>query len=71
MIITHTFNPSIDITYNVEQLQLGTYTDLFQTIKNSGRKRVECFQSVIAAQADLSSYLFGWRKWPMDRKTTE
>src|SRR5699024_1788415 len=58
MIITHTFNPSIDITYNVEQLQLGNVHGPVQTIKNAGGKGLNVSKVLLQLGADLKAHTY-------------
>lgn len=58
MIITHTFNPSIDITYNVEQLQLGNVHRPVQTIKNAGGKGLNVSKVLLQLGADLKAHTY-------------
>lgn len=58
MIITHTFNPSIDITYNVEQLKLGDVHRPVQTIKNAGGKGLNVSKVLLQLGADLRAHTY-------------
>src|SRR5699024_11342376 len=58
MIITHTFNPSIDITYNVEQLQLGNVHRPVQIIKNAGGKGLNVSKVLLQLGADLKAHTY-------------
>ncbi|MES3714474.1 1-phosphofructokinase family hexose kinase [Staphylococcus ureilyticus] len=58
MITTHTFNPSIDITYNVEQLQIGKVHRPFQSIKNAGGKGINVSKVLVQLGADLRAHTY-------------
>lgn len=58
MIITHTFNPSIDITYNVEQLKIGKVHRPVQTIKNAGGKGINVSKVLAQLGADLRAHTY-------------
>ncbi|MBO1217452.1 1-phosphofructokinase family hexose kinase [Staphylococcus nepalensis] len=73
MITTHTFNPSIDITYNVEQLQIGKVHRPFQSIKNAGGKGINVSKVLVQLGADLRAhtYLGGENGQWLERKLNE
>ena len=47
MILTLTLNPSIDISYSLDQINLDTVNRVNKTIKTARRKGIKCNSSSI------------------------
>lgn len=47
MILTLTLNPSIDISYSLDQINLDTVNRVNKTIKTAGGKGIKCNSSSI------------------------
>lgn len=56
MIATHTFNPSIDITYNVESIEIGGVNRVKDLIKNPGGKGINVTKVLHILGADYCAY---------------
>jgi tagatose 6-phosphate kinase len=56
MIITHTFNPSVDITYEVENFRVGEIFRPTKTIKNAGGKGVNVTKVLADLNAEVMAF---------------
>ncbi|PTH58246.1 1-phosphofructokinase family hexose kinase [Staphylococcus agnetis] len=66
MIATHTFNPSVDITYNIDSLKVGEVHRATTTIKNPGGKGINVTKvlHILGAKYCAYGYLGGGHgKW--------
>lgn len=56
MIMTHTFNPSIDITYEVKDFHIGDVIRPTMTIKNAGGKGINVTKVLADLNADVMAF---------------
>lgn len=57
-IVTHTFNPSVDITYTVPDFHVGDVNRPTETIKNPGGKGINVSKVLAQLGADLHAYTY-------------
>ena len=57
-IVTHTFNPSVDITYTVPDFHLGDVHRPTETIKNAGGKGINVSKVLAQLGASLQAYAY-------------
>lgn len=58
MIVTHTFNPSIDITYDVDHFDIGEVHRPLQTIRNAGGKGINVTKVLKQLGEPLTAYMY-------------